>query len=45
LNLRNVSERIATMATRLVDEVGWIMSGGVPTLGSALACDIRSWVN
>src|SRR5215216_4737958 len=39
-----VSECMEIMATRLVDEVGWIIIGGVPTLGSALACDIRSGV-
>src|SRR4051794_10319582 len=34
---------IPIMAIRLVEEVGWITAGGVPTLGSALACDMRSW--
>src|SRR4051795_10951919 len=34
---------IPIMATRLVEEVGWITAGGVPTLGSALAWDMRSW--
>jgi len=32
------------MATRLVDDSGWIITGGVPTLGSATACDSRSCV-
>jgi hypothetical protein len=36
------SERRASIATRLVEAVGWTMTGGVPTLGSAAACDIRS---
>ena len=31
-----------TISTRLVDDVGWIIVGGVPTLGRALAWDIRS---
>ncbi len=37
------SERSAIIATRLVAAVGWTMTGGAPTLGSAAACDIRSW--
>src|SRR4030095_9465632 len=40
-----VSDRMAIMATRLVEDVGWIMIGGVPTFGSALAWVIRSWVS
>ena len=31
-----------TMATRLVEAVGWITAGGVPTFGSALAWVMRS---
>ena len=33
---------MATIATRLVDAVGWTITGGVPTFGSAAACVIRS---
>src|SRR3954451_2000361 len=36
-------DRNPIMATRLVADVGWITAGGVPTLGRALACCIRSW--
>ena len=28
--------------TRLVDDSGWIITGGVPTFGSACACVMRS---
>ena len=38
------SDRIAIIATRLVDEVGCTMIGGVPTFGNALAWVIRSCV-
>ena len=38
-----VFDDMAIIATRLVDEVGWTIIGGVPTLGRALACVIRSW--
>jgi hypothetical protein len=31
------------MATRLAEANGWIMIGGLPTLGSACAWVIRSW--
>ena len=31
------------MATRLADASGWIMIGGLPTLGRACAWVIRSW--
>ena len=31
------------MATRLAEASGWIMIGGLPTLGSACAWVIRSW--
>jgi hypothetical protein len=36
-------DRRAIIATRLVEAVGWTITGGAPTLGSAAACDIRSW--
>ena len=32
-----------TIATRLVEAVGWITAGGVPTFGRAFACVMRSW--
>jgi hypothetical protein len=38
-----VDDRSPTMATRLVEAVGWITAGGVPTFGSAFACVMRSW--
>jgi hypothetical protein len=36
------SERMATIATRLVEAVGWTITGGVPTFGRAAAWVIRS---
>ena len=38
-----VREDSPIMATRLAEASGWIMIGGLPTLGSACAWVIRSW--